>query len=111
MCQQHWLCRTGTHGWCYFAIGELGSGPGASDISDDLWDQLDALQARLRASPTARGIASELGSKLHFALRSAASVNQSLGERRGRELESRYADEPTDQNKPRPFRITIRADQ
>jgi len=109
MCSDHWLCTTGRAG-CYFQTGELGIGGHGADMTDDKWDELDALQDQCGENPESPHKANKLGAEVRFALRAVAIHDAELITVRRSQLEARYAHEPA-QN-PRPvLRITIRRSQ
>jgi hypothetical protein len=110
MCHKHWLCETGKNGGCYFEVGNLGVGGGGSDLSDELWDQLDEMHDHLRASGRDRGAANKLGVRITFALREATRSSTALGSQRRQQLEARYAGEPDAQTLRLPLRVVIRAE-
>lgn len=89
MCN-HWLCKTGSHGWCYFEPGQLGVGGGGECVNDSHWDELDQLHERVRQSAGNTGAAMALGKRIHEVLRWAMYADRTQGEQSRKELDARY---------------------
>ena len=87
MCQ-HWLCRQGDNGICYFTLDDYGHVRGTGEVTPEEWDEMDADHGESGS----HRVAFQLGVRILEIWRRVDA--EPYAEQTRRQLLARYADRP-----------------